>query len=119
MSKQISIPYGSIKSGERVFFGVAVLQFQFLMVRLKGGRGTSEKRTEYISIPYGSIKRKTTLSSADRTIKFQFLMVRLKVRIAQALDRVLRFQFLMVRLKDDRKPRPALRLCDFNSLWFD
>ena len=53
----ISIPYGSIKSAIRSVPPFRPLQFQFLMVRLKGYFETRSKELQLlISIPYGSIK---------------------------------------------------------------
>ena len=52
----ISIPYGSIKSGDFFAFEVEKWKFQFLMVRLKECFYADAQRNKDISIPYGSIK---------------------------------------------------------------
>ena len=55
--KEISIPYGSIKSLRVVPILSDRYAFQFLMVRLKGAiRARSAAQSPRISIPYGSIK---------------------------------------------------------------
>ena len=74
---EISIPYGSIKSGIPDAFNGRFL-FQFLMVRLKAVGKTNHLAEFHISIPYGSIKRSIQTGNRDRTRQFQFLMVRLK-----------------------------------------
>ena len=75
-NKNISIPYGSIKS---------VLLYASVKKNL-------------ISIPYGSIKRSVQCYDIQQGTKFQFLMVRLKV-------------------KESRTECSSKQ--DFNSLWFD
>ena len=80
--KNISIPYGAIKSSD-IFLYIEsdnvfqflmvrlkakphipdvqwILGFQFLMVRLKGLLNPRHNRFTFISIPYGAIKRTPT-----------------------------------------------------------
>jgi len=57
LQKQISIPYGAIKSISYIYLINIEITFQFLMVRLKVNQKRRLKAREHISIPYGAIKR--------------------------------------------------------------
>jgi len=58
---------------------LALILFQFLMVRLKAVTDQGVNVTFDISIPYGAIKRYASVYCRSDREKFQFLMVRLKV----------------------------------------
>ena len=53
---RISIPYGAIKRGIKIFTRVQYKRFQFLMVRLKELHRRRFHCQCKISIPYGAIK---------------------------------------------------------------
>ena len=99
-SPRVSIPYGSIKSfgGQRVI--PKLQKFRFLMVRLKARPWPSVPTPPTVSIPYGSIKRLPRYYIRKLIDLFQFLMVRLKDATASPPSSPPSpFQFLMVRLK--------------------
>ena len=56
MISNISIPYGAIKSLAKLIFENLVMEFQFLMVRLKAFYFDDNSTHIDISIPYGAIK---------------------------------------------------------------
>ncbi len=53
----VSIPYGTIKSMRKGFSYRDIMQFQFLMVRLKVIQDSRIASKFRVSIPYGTIKR--------------------------------------------------------------
>ena len=76
--KRISIPYGAIKSNQKLAIYEDLNRFQFLMVRLKDIYHTAMAYNFHISIPYGAIKSTTRFLLNVEKVIFQFLMVRLK-----------------------------------------
>ena len=91
-----------LKVAEYAYMRFVIAWFQFLMVRLKGGRAHYRRHVGgVVSIPYGSIKSSTFISKILFILKmFQFLMVRLKGVQPRAQGSCgTTFQFLMVRLK--------------------
>ena len=75
----ISIPYGAIKRNVEYNTNIISIEFQFLMVRLKDCYKNHLIKIYEISIPYGAIKSYEVVVDENGTITFQFLMVRLKV----------------------------------------
>ena len=67
---KISIPYGSIKSVRPSISSTILLQFQFLMVRLRDLFSGKIVFLSPISIPYGSIKR----SFQSHFVQLKFLI---------------------------------------------
>ena len=119
IKKEISIPYGSIKSGYRSIELNRAVGFQFLMVRLKVSITFFNANDVAISIPYGSIKSNYMKGdSAYQLISIPYGSIKRNIPVMNVAC-VLRFQFLMVRLKALFPKGKLLYSKNFNSLWFD
>ena len=114
----ISIPHGTIKSSREPGAGRPRRQFQFHMVRLKGGRlGDAEGLDEF---QFHMVRLKAIDTECRRVrIVFQFHMVRLKGLRSTCASSRTTFQFHMVRLKGIAARALASDNPNFNSTWYD
>ena len=99
---------------------VALVGFQFLMVRLKAVSVAVPAPSVYISIPYGSIKSSCSVSlGALCHISIPYGSIKSHRNNKAEIGIKIIFQFLMVRLKVMPQNSVMMSLCNFNSLWFD
>jgi len=97
----ISIPYGAIKSDQKMTSSATnnLISIPYGAIKRRLVLPDTFK-IKLISIPYGAIKRVEDYAKVIKRYTFQFLMVRLKVYYYQTIYPTCgQFQFLMVRLK--------------------
>ena len=97
--RNISIPYGSIKSHHSTLYRCPIYRISIPYGSIKSLCVHHPYSFTLISIPYGSIKSPCRTPVCLHHSEFQFLMVRLKVGNVVVGKCFSKFQFLMVRLK--------------------